>query len=340
MTSPAAPFGHASPGHASLGHASLGHASLGHVPSGSASPGHPPSGSDSPALARAAARLRAPVFAPGSVWLAGAGPGDPGLLTLHAAHALAVADVVLHDALVAPEILDLAATPHREAVGKRAGGVRTAQLRINQRLIALARQGKRVLRLKGGDPLVFGRGGEEALALVAAGIPFRIVPGISAGIGGTAAAGIPLTHRGLARSVAFVTGHDAHGLLPAEPDLAALARGAEVLVFYMALRQAGPIAAALLAAGRAPADGVAFLADATTPRQRLTHATLATAGAVAATLPRGAPTLIVIGPVLALHAVLAPLLQAAPMTAAPRPGLPSAPAAVAAIAAAPAALSA
>ncbi len=290
-----------------------------------ASPGHAAPGPGSPALARAAARLRAPTFAPGSVWLVGAGPGDPGLLTLHAAHALATADVVLHDALVSPEILDLAATPHREPVGKRAGGTRTAQLRINQRLIALARQGRRVLRLKGGDPLVFGRGGEEALALVAAGIPFRIVPGISAGIGGTAAAGIPLTHRGLARSVAFVTGHDAHGQLPAELDLAALARGAEVLVFYMALRQAGPIAAALIAAGRAPGEGVAFLADATTPRQRLTHATLATGGAVAATLPRAAPTLIVIGPVLALREVLAPLLQATPMTAAPPSDLSAAP---------------
>jgi uroporphyrin-III C-methyltransferase len=277
-----------------------------------------------PALSHAAARLRAPVFAPGSVWLVGAGPGDPGLLTLHAAHALATADVVLHDALVSPEILDLAASPHREAVGKRAGGVRTAQLRIKQRLIALARQGLRVLRLKGGDPLVFGRGGEEALALAAAAVPFRIVPGISAGIGGTAAAGIPLTHRGLGRSVAFVTGHDAHGSLPEGLDLAALARGADVLIFYMALRQAAPIAAALVAAGRAPDESVAFVAAATTPRQRVTTATLATAGAVAAGLPRAAPTLIVIGPVLALRAVLAPLLDAAPMAAAPFPAALSA----------------
>jgi uroporphyrin-III C-methyltransferase len=285
-----------------------------------------------PALARAAARLRAPVFAPGSVWLAGAGPGDPGLLTLHAAHALATADVVLHDALVPPEILDLAATPHLEPVGKRAGGMRTAQLRINQRLIALARQGRRVLRLKGGDPLVFGRGGEEALALVAADIPFRIVPGISAGIGGTAAAAIPLTHRSLARSVAFVTGHDQRGALPEGLDLAALAHGADVLVFYMALRQAAPIAAALLAAGRRADDGVAFLSDATTMRQRVTLATLATAASVAATLPRGAPTLIVVGPVVALREVLAPLLASAPMTAAtdraasPAPVVSSAPA--------------
>ncbi len=136
--------------------------------------------------------------------LAGRGrSGDPGLLTLHAAHALSVADVVLHDSLVAPDILELVATSRLESVGKRAGGARTHQLRINERLIALAREGLRVVRLKGGDPLVFGRGGEEALALAAAGVPFRIVPGISAGLGGTASAGIPLTHRTLGRSVGF-----------------------------------------------------------------------------------------------------------------------------------------
>ena len=145
-------------------------------------------------------RLALPEFAPGSVWLVGAGPGDPGLLTLHAAHALTSADVILHDALVAPEILALAGPAAAlEPVGKRAGRAGPAQLRINQRLIDLARAGRRVLRLKGGDPLVFGRGGEEALALAAAGVPFRVVPGITAGIGGLAYAGIPLTHRMLSR---------------------------------------------------------------------------------------------------------------------------------------------
>jgi uroporphyrin-III C-methyltransferase len=263
--------------------------------------------------------LVAPEFAPGSVWLVGAGPGDPGLLTLHAAHALAVADVVLHDALVPAEILALAATPNCVFVGKRAGGARTPQLRINARLIVLARQGLRVLRLKGGDPLVFGRGGEEAMALAAASVPFRIVPGISAGIGGTAAAGIPLTHRTLVRSVAFATGHVSHGCVPESLDLAALSRGADVLVFYMGLRQAQAIADRLIAAGRVPDEAVAFVADATTQHQRVTLATLGTAGAVAADLPRRAPTLIVVGPVLALRAVLASLQQIAPMTAAPMP---------------------
>ncbi|MDE2008047.1 MAG: uroporphyrinogen-III C-methyltransferase [Rhodospirillales bacterium] len=257
--------------------------------------------------------LAAPDFAPGSVWLAGAGPGDPGLLTLHAAHALSLADVVLHDALVAPEILALAATPRLVSVGKRAGAARLPQLRINQMLIDAARRGQRVLRLKGGDPLVFGRGGEEALALVAAGIPFRIVPGISAGIGGLASAGIPLTHRGLARGVAFVTGQDSHGGLPSGLDLGALARGAEVLVFYMALRQAAPLAAALIAAGRAADEAVAFVTDATTTAQRVTRARLADAGAVAATLPASRPTLIAIGPVVALREMLAPLAETGPM---------------------------
>jgi uroporphyrin-III C-methyltransferase len=243
-------------------------------------------------------------FEPGTVWLVGAGPGDPGLLTLHAARALAEADVILHDALVSPEILALAPQARLEPVGKRAGGRRTPQLRINERLIALARDGYRVMRLKGGDPLVFGRGGEEALALAAAGVRFRIIPGISAGIGGTAAAGIPVTHRGVAHSVAFVTGHDVAGDLP-DLDWPSLARGADVLVLYMALRRIGDIAQRLLAAGRDAAEPVAFIAEATTPRQCVTITTLAQAERSAATIPSHAPTLIVIGPVVALHPLLA-----------------------------------
>ena len=241
---------------------------------------------------------------PGTVWLVGAGPGDPGLLTLHAARALAEADIVLHDALVSPEILALAAQARLEPVGKRAGGRRTPQLRINERLIRLAREGHRVVRLKGGDPLVFARGGEEALALAAAGVRFRIIPGISAGVGGAAAAGIPVTHRGLAHSVSFVTGHDAGGDVP-ELDWAALARGSDVLVVYMALRQIGAIAAHLLAAGRDAAEPVAFISDATTPRQKVVVTTLADAAQAAAGIPRHAPTLIVIGPVVALRPLIA-----------------------------------
>ena len=253
--------------------------------------------------------LIAPAFDAGTVWLVGAGPGDPGLLTLHALHALTQAEVVLHDALVPEAILALAPQARLETVGKRAGGQRTPQLRINQRLIALARQGARVVRLKGGDPLIFGRGGEEALALAAAGIAFRIVPGISAGIGGTAAAGIPLTHRGLGRSVAFATGHDSSGAL-ADLDWDALGRGAEVLVLYMAGRQLAAIAARLIAAGRGPAEPVALIQDATRPAQSVRHTTLGEAAAVPAA---AAPTLIVIGPVVALAASLAAWQQTTPM---------------------------
>jgi uroporphyrin-III C-methyltransferase len=270
-----------------------------------------------PSLATAAAGLRAPVFEPGTVWLVGAGPGDPGLLTLHAVHALAEADVVLHDALVSPDILALAPQARLELVGKRAGGMRTPQLRINERLIRLARDRHRVVRLKGGDPLVFGRGAGEALALAAAGVRFRIVPGISAGTGGTAAAGIPTTHRGLAHSVAFATGHDAAGEMPADLDWDALSRGADVLVLYMALRRIGAIAARLRAAGRDADEPVAFITDATAPRQRVVITTLAQAKTVAASIPYAAPTLIVVGPVVALRPMIAAWQDAAPMTCTP-----------------------
>jgi uroporphyrin-III C-methyltransferase len=257
--------------------------------------------------------LIAPRFDPGSVWLVGAGPGDPGLLTLHAAFALGEADVVVHDALVADAILSLAPRAVLEMAGKRAGGVRTQQLRINSRLIQLARQGLRVVRLKGGDPLVFGRGGEEALALAAASIAFRIVPGISAGIGGTAAAGIPLTHRRLARSVAFATGHDSSGEL-AGVDWHALSRGSEVLVFYMAQRRIGQIAERLIEAGRDGSEPVALISNATRPDQDVRISTLATAGADVAGIPAGAATLILVGPVIALRPLLAGWQQTEPMT--------------------------
>lgn len=254
-----------------------------------------------------------PDFPAGSVWLVGAGPGDPGLLTLHALNALGAADVVLHDALVAPEILALAGKARLKQVGKRAGRSNEGQLRINEHLIHLARQGLRVVRLKGGDPFVFGRGGEEALALAAAGIAFRIVPGISAGPGGTAAVGIPLTHRTLAHTVAFATGRDATGGLPAATDWAALARGADVLALYMAVGTISRIADALIAAGRRADEPVAFISDATTPRQQLWLTTLARAATVATEIPRNAATLIVIGPVVALAGVLSACRQAAPI---------------------------
>lgn len=261
--------------------------------------------------------LIGPAFDHGSVWLVGAGPGDPGLLTLHAAFALGKADVVVHDALVPEAILALAPAARLEMAGKRAGGIRTQQLRINDRLIQLARQGLRVVRLKGGDPLVFGRGGEEALSLAAAGIPFRIVPGISAGIGGTAAAGIPLTHRRLARSVAFATGHDSSGDL-ADVDWTALARGSEVLVFYMAQRRIAQIAERLIQAGRAPSEPVALISNATCPDQDVRISNLAEAGRAVAGIAPGAATLILVGPTIALRPLLADWQQTEPMTVASR----------------------
>jgi uroporphyrin-III C-methyltransferase len=258
-------------------------------------------------------RLVLPEFAPGSVWLVGAGPGDPGLLTLHAAHALAHADVILHDALVAPEILALAGPAAAcEAVGKRAAQPGPAQLRINQRLIELARGGLRVLRLKGGDPFVFGRGGEEALALAAAGVPFRVVPGVTSGIGGLACAGIPVTHRMLSPSVALVTGHGAGSGAPRDVDWPALARGARTIVLYMGLRRLAEIAEALIAAGRDPGEPVALLSEATTARQRCVRTTLGDAAAQAAQIEPGAPTLVVVGPVVGLSELLANHQQIAP----------------------------
>ncbi len=172
-----------------------------------------------------------PEFEPGWVWLAGAGPGDPGLLTLHALNGLRHADVVVYDALVGREVLALA-RPGAERVfaGKRGGRPSPEQPDISRRLIGHARDGSRVLRLKGGDPFVFGRGGEEGLALVEAGIPFRIIPGISAGIGGLAYAGIPLTHRNVNSAVTFVTGHGTTGAMPETVDWAALSRGSPVII--------------------------------------------------------------------------------------------------------------
>ncbi len=170
-------------------------------------------------------KLPLPDLEPGWVWLAGAGPGDPGLLTLTALRGLEQADVVVYDALVGEGILALARPGAAlEYAGKRGGKPSPKQADISGRLIRLAREGKRVLRLKGGDPFVFGRGGEEALALVAAGVPFRIVPGISSGIGGLAYADIPLTHRDTNSAVTVLTGHALTGSVPDRLDWEAIAR--------------------------------------------------------------------------------------------------------------------
>ncbi|WP_247877935.1 uroporphyrinogen-III C-methyltransferase [Azospirillum sp. TSO22-1] len=249
--------------------------------------------------------LNLPVFEPGTVWLVGAGPGDPGLLTLHALNALRQADVVVYDALVGPGILEMA-RPGAERIfaGKRGGKPSPKQPDISRQLVELARAGHRVLRLKGGDPFVFGRGGEEALELAEAGVPFRVVPGISAGIGGLAYAGIPITNRESGQAVTFATGHSATGDVPDAFDWAALARGTHVLVLYMALKHIGTIAARLIDGGRNPDESVAVVANATLPEQRVLTTTLARAAADVAASGIEPPAMIVIGPVVDLHAVL------------------------------------
>ena len=252
------------------------------------------------------ARLNLPEFARGSVWLVGAGPGDPGLLSALALHALDRADCVVYDALVDSRIVALArAGAVLESAGKRGGRPSPRQPDISARLIGLAREGRRVLRLKGGDPCVFGRGGEEALALAEARIPFRIVPGITAGIGGLAYAGIPVTHRDIASAVTFVTGHDRRGTVPETVDWAAIARGSPVIVLYMGLKHLGRIAGRLIAAGRAPEEPVAIVSKATTAAQRVVVSCLRDAAASAADARVEAPTIIVIGEVVRLHAALA-----------------------------------
>src|SRR5438067_12446041 len=191
-------------------------------------------------------RLKLPDFLPGSVWLVGAGPGDPGLLSVLALHALDHADIVVYDALVDPRILALAPPGATlDYAGKRGGRPSPNQPDISARRIRLAQEGRRVLRLKGGDPCVFGRGGEEALALAEAGVPFRIVPGITAGIGGLAYAGIPVTHRDINSAVTFVTGHSSDGAVPDGVDWEAIACGSPVIVLYMGLRHIAAIAARL-----------------------------------------------------------------------------------------------
>lgn len=217
-----------------------------------------------------------PRMQPGWVWLCGAGPGDPGLLTLHALNALRQADVVVFDALVQESILDWAPQAERIYAGKRGGKPSAKQRDISLRLVDLARAGRRVLRLKGGDPFVFGRGGEEAQTLVQHGVPVRIIPGISAGIGGLAYAGIPVTHRDVNQSVTFVTGHDQNGETPATLDWQAIARGSQVIVIYMGMKHIAQIAAALIEAGRPLSEPCAVVTTATTAGQRVLETTLGT----------------------------------------------------------------
>ncbi len=249
--------------------------------------------------------LKLPNFEPGWVWLTGAGPGDPGLLTLHALHGLGQADAVIYDALVDERILALARPDATlEFAGQRGGRPSPKQADISQRLIKLARDGKRVLRLKGGDPFIFGRGGEEALALVKAGVSFRIIPGISSGIGGLAYAGIPATHRDTNSAVTFLTGHNTTGEVPDNLDWPAIARGSPVIVLYMALKHLERIAGLLIKHGRKPAEPVAVISKASQPGQVVLETTLGRCFADTVRAGIEPPSLVVIGEVVRLRAGL------------------------------------
>ncbi len=252
------------------------------------------------ALERHASPAAADVRArPGSVTIVGAGPGDPGLVTLAALRALQSADVVLHDRLVTREVLALA---RREAelveVGKSGGGHSVAQARIHELMVEHARQGRRVVRLKGGDPMIFGRGGEELEHLRQAGVDFAVIPGVTAALACAAYAGIPLTHREHSASVRFVTAHCRESI--DATDWGALAAGRETLAVYMGVATLPQLRRELLRHGRSADTPVAFVENGSRPEQRVLLGTLGEAEHLAATHRLSSPALLIVGEVAAL----------------------------------------
>jgi uroporphyrin-III C-methyltransferase len=244
----------------------------------------------------------APELKPGHVWLVGAGPGDPGLLTLDALAALAQADALVHDALVQETIVAVAGQAEKFFVGKRGGRLSIPQGDINALLVRLAKEGRKVVRLKGGHPLVFARGGEEALALAAEGIPFRVLSGVTSAFGGLASAGIPATMRGINGAVILATGFAAQS--DDRPDWAALARTGQPIVIYMGLTHMAETVAALKDGGLAENTPAAFVENATLPEERVVTATLGTLAAAAVREKIVSPALIVIGAIVPLRAKL------------------------------------
>ncbi|CDQ10988.1 Uroporphyrin-III C-methyltransferase [Acidithiobacillus ferrivorans] len=230
----------------------------------------------------------------GKVWIVGAGPGDPELLTLKAATLVGMADIIFHDALVNIRILAMA-RPDTQLVnvGKRGGQPSTSQVSIHTRMIHAARQGMRVVRLKGGDPFIFGRGGEECIALWTAGIDYEVVPGITSGSAAAAAVGVPLTYRTISQSVLFVTGHAAPGDPPI--DWAHLAKAADTLVIYMGLAQTTEIQGGLIAGGRHPDTPVLAVHWVTLPQQRHVCTRLNRFADVIHEANLGSPTIIIVG---------------------------------------------
>jgi uroporphyrinogen III methyltransferase / synthase len=240
------------------------------------------------------------------VYLVGAGPGDPGLMTRRSLELIASADAILYDRLIPPGALE-GARPDADLryVGKEPGAPAMAQEEINALLVQLGRGGKQVVRLKGGDPFVFGRGGEEAEALAAAGVPFAVVPGVTAGVAAPAFAGIPVTHRDAASAVAFVTGHEDPAKEGTALDWEALARFPGTLVFYMGVRRLPEIAERLQAAGRDPSQAAAVVARGTLPGQRAVTGPLAEIAERVGEADLRAPAITVVGPVAGLRETLA-----------------------------------
>jgi uroporphyrin-III C-methyltransferase len=249
-----------------------------------------------------------PDFPAGEVWLAGAGPGDPALLTVLALHALGTADDIVHDALVDPRVLKLARdSAELISAGKRGGRPSPHQRDINETLIERARCGRRVLRLKGGDPFVFGRGWEEAAALTAAGVRFRIIPGITSGLAAAALAGIPATSRDTNHAVILAAGHRAEDG-GSDADWEALARLGQPIILYMPMTQLACITAALQRGGMAVDTPAALIQGASTENQRVVESTLATLAADARQHGIGSPAIVVIGAVAALRQGLLPAM--------------------------------
>lgn len=252
---------------------------------------------------------RLPQMRPGYVWLAGAGPGDPGLLTLYTLTGLAQADVVVHDALVDARILELARpAAQRVFAGKRGGKPSVDQDDITEKLVTFARQGLRVLRLKGGDPYVFGRGGEEAVKLAEHRIPFRVIPGVTAGLGAMAGALIPATLRGVNQAIVFATGYPADDAANGGLDWAAVARLGQPIVLYMAITRIAAIQQKLLAGGMLADTPTAVIQAATLPEQSLLITRLGRLAEDLSASALGPPAIVVIGQIVAMRARLLELL--------------------------------